>query len=396
VSREGTLLLHTCLVRAKTVRAVQLDGDEELYPEQKRLLTQCLSWGSLKMNVLRQIATIAFPFFFLTLGHAWDLSHSLLPDVPRERLPAFVQVELVTAETINTSPLIGKTNWPHYVTRSLWLLAFVLLVLATSRLAKSLVRDIAVQTRCVKYGGAFLAAALILWLLFEIGKAPSNIRVDLLLLLPLSLVSFLLLVLSGGILAYRLHRQRRNVAFSGRAVHEQHFQSLGKCTKASLILLVSAAAIVLLDIVGAISCSVWADVVSPRLFDQLQFLAFLSVPSIPVLLAIGAVLGVLGWRDARKASRYPSRIAVVAAGLNLVLLAIVVLVMGYFLWTFEPYVGGHGRSLEVLLADQAITRQDALSSAYQVSATRPWTEPLPRILGQSTGAGTRQFHFRAV
>lgn len=117
-------------------------------------------------------------------------------------------------------------------------------------------------------------------------------------------------------------------------------QCPGKRTKASFILLVSAAAIVLLDIIGPIFLSGGYDVIGSRLHDQLAVLAVLSVPLILVLLAIGSVLGMIEWRTASKASRCPSQVTVVAACLNLALLVIGILIIGYFLLTFEPYVGG--------------------------------------------------------
>ena len=87
----------------------------------------------------------------------------------------------------------------------------------------------------------------------------------------------------------------------------------GRRTKASLILFVIAAAAVLSNLVGALC--VEADVIGSS--DQLVVVALLSVPFILVLLVIGAVLGMLKWHAARKASRCPSRMTVVAASLNL-------------------------------------------------------------------------------
>ena len=99
--------------------------------------------------------------------------------------------------------------------------------------------------------------------------------------------------------------------------HEFHSQSPSRRTKASLILFVISAAIVLLDIIGTIFLSGGYDVVSGRLHDQLAVLALLSVPFILVLLAIGSILGILGWHAEPKASGRSSRMTVVAACLNL-------------------------------------------------------------------------------
>jgi hypothetical protein len=116
---------------------------------------------------------------------------------------------------------------------------------------------------------------------------------------------------------------------------ELHSQSSGRRTKASLTLLIIAAVIVLLDIIGPIFLSGGYDVISARLHDQLAVLALLSVPFIFILLVIGSILGILGWRAARRASGRPSRMTVVAACLNLALLLIGILVIALFLLTFE-------------------------------------------------------------
>lgn len=102
--------------------------------------------------------------------------------------------------------------------------------------------------------------------------------------------------------------------------HELHSQSPGRRTKASLILFVIAAAILLTDIVGPVFLSSGGSYgieLDGRLHDQLAFLAFLSLPFILILLAIGFVLGAMQWRAARKASGRPSRMTVVATSLNL-------------------------------------------------------------------------------
>ena len=120
--------------------------------------------------------------------------------------------------------------------------------------------------------------------------------------------------------------------------HEFHSQSPGRRTKASLILFVIAAAIVLLDIIGPIILSGGHDIISGRLHDQLAFLALLSVPFILVLLAIGSVLGILGWRAEHKASGRSSRMTVVAACLNLASLLIgTLLILAALVFLFGPY-----------------------------------------------------------
>lgn len=122
---------------------------------------------------------------------------------------------------------------------------------------------------------------------------------------------------------------------SDRPGNELHSQTFLKRTKASLILFVIAAAIVLLDIIGPIVLSGGYDIISSRLHDQLAFLALLSIPFIFILLAIGSILGILGWRAARRASVPPSRMTVVAVCLNLALLLIGTLFVAFFLLTFE-------------------------------------------------------------
>jgi hypothetical protein len=124
---------------------------------------------------------------------------------------------------------------------------------------------------------------------------------------------------------------------------ELHSQSPGRRTKASLILFLIAAAILLVDIVGPVllssggSCGIELD---GRLHDQLQFLALLSVPLVFILLAIGAVLGTMQWRAARKASRRPSRMTVVAASLNLASLLIgTLLILAALVFLIGPTTG---------------------------------------------------------
>lgn len=121
---------------------------------------------------------------------------------------------------------------------------------------------------------------------------------------------------------------------------ELHSQPPGRRAKASLILFVIAAAILLVDIVSPVLLD-WGGSYGIelhwRLFDQLQFLAFLSVPFVFVLLAIGAVLGAMQWRAARKASRRPSRMTVVAASLNLALLVVgTLLILAFLLFFVGP------------------------------------------------------------
>jgi hypothetical protein len=116
---------------------------------------------------------------------------------------------------------------------------------------------------------------------------------------------------------------------------ELNSKSSDRRTKASLILFIIAAAIVLLDIIGPIILSGGHDIISARLHDQLAVLALLSVPFILILLSVGSVLGTMEWRAARKASLRPSRMTIVAACLNLALLLIGILVIAIFLLTLE-------------------------------------------------------------
>lgn len=127
---------------------------------------------------------------------------------------------------------------------------------------------------------------------------------------------------------------------SNKPGQEFHSQSPGKRTKASFILFVITAVIVLLDIIGPIILSGGHDVISGRLHDQLAFLALLSVPFVLILLVVGSVLGILGWRAARKASGRPSRMTVVAACLNLAsLLIAALLILVALVFLVGPYTG---------------------------------------------------------
>lgn len=121
-----------------------------------------------------------------------------------------------------------------------------------------------------------------------------------------------------------------------RSGPDVHVQRTGTRTKASLILFAIAAAAGLANLTGAICVEV--DVIDSS--DQLAVIALVSVPLILVLLVIGTVLGILDWRTARKASRRPSRMTVVAASLNVTSLVVGgILVLAVLVW-FVALMGG--------------------------------------------------------
>ena len=112
----------------------------------------------------------------------------------------------------------------------------------------------------------------------------------------------------------------------------------GKRAKASLILLAGAVAVVLLDIAAIVlmmSARPAAGSILWRLGDEIAAMIFLSMLLMLVLSATGALLGMLEWRAAAKAWRRPSLMTVAATCLNLALL-VVVLIVGCFLWNFDP------------------------------------------------------------
>jgi hypothetical protein len=116
-----------------------------------------------------------------------------------------------------------------------------------------------------------------------------------------------------------------------------HPQRLSNRTKASLMLLISVAGIVLLDIIGPMLLSSGQGVISGRLHDLLAVLAVLSVPLMLALLAIGFVLGMTEWYSARKALRPLSRITITATVLHLVLLLLgTILVLAAFALLVGP------------------------------------------------------------
>lgn len=129
---------------------------------------------------------------------------------------------------------------------------------------------------------------------------------------------------------------RESEPMPDRPVRELNLQRPAKRTKVSLILLIGAAVIALLDLVGPCLLSGGHQIISDRLHDQLAVLALLSVPLILALLAIGAFLGMLDWYAARKASLRPSGMTVVATCLNVVFIVIAIVIVGGFLWTFDP------------------------------------------------------------
>jgi hypothetical protein len=112
-----------------------------------------------------------------------------------------------------------------------------------------------------------------------------------------------------------------------RALPVWHPQRLSNRTKASLILLVSVAVMVLLDIIGPMLLSSGHGIISGRLHDLLAVLAVLSVPLMLALLLIGFVLGMTEWYSARRASRRLSRTTIVATVVHLALLVIGTLIV---------------------------------------------------------------------
>ena len=112
----------------------------------------------------------------------------------------------------------------------------------------------------------------------------------------------------------------------------------GKRAKASLILLAGAVAVVLFDIAALVLMMCVrpaAGSILRLLGDEIAAIVFLSMLLMLVLSATGALLGMLEWRAAGKAPRRPSLMAVAATYLNLALL-VVVLIVGCFLWNFDP------------------------------------------------------------
>jgi hypothetical protein len=144
-------------------------------------------------------------------------------------------------------------------------------------------------------------------------------------------VAILLAGAIGGVVGWGLRR---------RIAAKSDLRSSGRLAKASLILFVIAAAILLVDIIGPVLLSsggAYGIELDGRLHDQLQFLAFLSLPFIFLLLAIGSFLGTTDWRTARKASARPSRMTVVAASLNLASLLIgTLLILAFILFLVGP------------------------------------------------------------
>jgi len=122
-----------------------------------------------------------------------------------------------------------------------------------------------------------------------------------------------------------------------RALPAWHPQRLSKRTKASLILLMSVAVMVLLDIIGPMLLSSGHEVISGRLHDLLAVLAVLSVPLMLAFLATGFVLGLTEWYAAHRASRRLSPITIVAMVLHLTFLLIgTLLVLAALTWLVGP------------------------------------------------------------
>lgn len=127
---------------------------------------------------------------------------------------------------------------------------------------------------------------------------------------------------------------RENEPMSERPVRELSLQRPGKRTKAGFIMLLGVAIIGLLDTVLLVLMFTMGHAFV-GIHDELAAIILLSVPLVIVLLGSGAFLGALDWYAARKAARRPGLLTVAATCLNVVLLAMV-LIVGLFLWTFDP------------------------------------------------------------
>ena len=122
--------------------------------------------------------------------------------------------------------------------------------------------------------------------------------------------------------------------------HELHSRSSGGRARTSLILFVIATAILIMLIVGPILLSSGGWYYIQRDHHLLAFLALLCLATVPILLAIGSVLALVEWRAARKASRRPGRMTVVAACLNLGLLLMgILLILVCLFWLVGPMTG---------------------------------------------------------
>jgi len=107
---------------------------------------------------------------------------------------------------------MGRTDWSPRLLAYLFRGVFILAVLAAGRLASSFVKDLAIQKRRLKLGGILFGASFLLWLVFEYGNVTGGIRIDLLFLFPLFLLSIALLIASGAVLKFRIHRQDKDGA----------------------------------------------------------------------------------------------------------------------------------------------------------------------------------------
>lgn len=105
---------------------------------------------------------------------------------------------------------MGRTDWPLFLMGPLWLIVFVFAIIAPVIMVSSFCKESARHSRRLRLGCILYVASLALWLLFEYGNVTGGIRVDLLLLFPLFILDAILLVLSGGVWAFRKSKQNKN------------------------------------------------------------------------------------------------------------------------------------------------------------------------------------------
>lgn len=115
---------------------------------------------------------------------------------------------------------MGRTDWPPFVLRPLWLAVFILAACAAGRLASSFSKERARHSRRLRLGAIAFVAALVLWLLFEYGNVTGGIRVDLLLLFPLFFLDALLVAASGGVWVRKAKQQKESQQPAAQAQSE--------------------------------------------------------------------------------------------------------------------------------------------------------------------------------
>ena len=134
-----------------------------------------------------------------TLFQKFALSQD--PDLPL--LSVKSAYEYTDANMATVREHMGRGHWHPYVLLALWLVSIVLAARAAGLLSRSFAKDFAAHSRRLCLGGSFFAVSIAVFFLYAYRTIPGNIRIDILLLLPVLGLGAVLLVLSAVVWVIR-------------------------------------------------------------------------------------------------------------------------------------------------------------------------------------------------